>query len=106
MVKLITDEYNKIESDLTISYKVPHSADNYIDIQMRSNNCPDSTKDDRDFICHDVKINEEKQFTADITLKPEICSLGLTSLNIDIYVFGQSDSELKLEIGLSEKSDF
>ena len=102
MKDLIKKEYYKIASDLTISYGVRYA--DYVKIQMKAE-C-DSTEDEelkrkRSVTCSKVRIGDKIEVSADITLEPEICSLGLDSLDITFQVFGQSYSTMTLKIGIS-----
>ena len=103
MADIIAEEYNKIESSISISpiSFSPPGAESYVRISMGSD-CRDITTYDDTVTCQQVTVNTNFTFTATIEVDEGICAEGVLNdtgiVSFDLKIFGQSYSSLRLDL--------
>ena len=63
-----------------------------------SSSCSDSEIVGKEIVCKDVTVSQVFDFTAEIELDKDICTLN-GPIRFDLSIFGQSHSTLNFEIG-------
>ena len=63
-----------------------------------SSSCPESELFGNEIVCKDVTVSEEFDFTAEVELNEDICSVN-SPVRFELKIFGQSHSTLNIEIG-------
>jgi len=101
MLRLITDEYEKIKDSIKIKAEAD---DDSISIDV-SSICDQQKKEKNSFTCEGIKVKQIVDFTAHIELKPEICENPNAKHSLTVEVFGQPDSILTIEIEPNCKCD-
>ena len=107
MADIIGEEYNKIESSISISPGSfsPPGAESHVRISMVST-CPNIVTNDDTVTCQKVTVDDTFTFTATIEVDEGICAEGVLNttgiVSFDLRIFGQSSSSLRLD--LSSKS--
>ena len=105
MADIIAEEYNKIESSISISPSSfsPPGAESYVRISMGST-CKNSVTYDDTVTCQQVTVNTNFTFTAAIEVDEGICAEGVLNttgiVSFDLKIFGQSYSSLRLDLSL------
>ena len=99
MKKIIVDNYEKFRGKLQVTLKVPENVKNYIEISMESTCGSTEEGGDHEIICKNVTTVEWQKFSLKIKLKHEVCDPGLRSFEIEVSVFGQTDSTLPITVG-------